>query len=42
VDKKSHGCYDGLSPTEVNVNQGAESTLEYLLAHQALERMALF
>ncbi|MDO8624790.1 MAG: glycosyltransferase family 4 protein [Candidatus Diapherotrites archaeon] len=42
VDHKSHGCYDGLSQTEINVNQGAESTLEYLLAHQALGRGALF
>ena len=42
VDKKSNGCYDGLSPTEVNVNQGAESTLEYLMARQALGRVALF
>ncbi len=42
VDAKSNGCYDGLSPTEINVNQGAESTLEYLMARQALERFALF
>lgn len=38
VDQKSNGCYDGLSPTEINVNQGAESTLEYLMARQALDQ----
>ncbi len=42
LDRKSNGCYDGLSPTEINVNQGAESTLEYLLARQALGQHALF
>jgi hypothetical protein len=26
------GCYDGLEETHVNLNQGAESTLSYLMA----------
>ncbi len=33
------GCYDGLEKTSVNLNQGAESTLSYLLARLAVERM---
>lgn len=31
-DKKSGGCYDGLQPQGPNLNQGAESTVSYLLA----------
>lgn len=31
-DKKSGGCYDGLHPHGPNLNQGAESTVSYLLA----------
>jgi hypothetical protein len=34
------GCYDGLSPQEVNLNQGAESTVCYLLARLQLERIS--
>jgi hypothetical protein len=26
------GCYDGLEATHVNLNQGAESTVSYLMA----------
>ncbi|MEY2871652.1 MAG: hypothetical protein RLZZ146_1575, partial [Bacteroidota bacterium] len=26
------GCYDGLEDTHVNLNQGAESTVSYLMA----------
>jgi hypothetical protein len=26
------GCYDGLEETHVNLNQGAESTISYLMA----------
>jgi glycosyltransferase involved in cell wall biosynthesis len=33
------GCYDGVEEFNVNLNQGAESTLSYLLARLALERM---
>ncbi len=32
------GCYDGLEETQVNLNQGAESTLSYLMARLALEK----
>ncbi len=35
------GCYDGLEKTSVNLNQGAESTLSYLLARLAVERMVV-
>ncbi len=31
-DFTTHGCYDGLHETGVNLNQGAESLLSYLLA----------
>ena len=33
------GCYDGLEIHNVNLNQGAESTISYLLARMALEDM---
>jgi hypothetical protein len=32
------GCYDGLEDTYVNLNQGAESTLSYLVARLTIER----
>jgi len=32
------GCYDGLNPEGVNRNQGAESTLSFLLALQTVSR----
>jgi len=31
------GCYDGLEETHVNLNQGAESTISYLLARLEME-----
>ncbi len=31
-DQSSGGCYDGLREKEVNLNEGAESTLSYLLS----------
>ncbi|MDN3656086.1 glycosyltransferase [Ferruginibacter paludis] len=31
------GCYDGLEDTYVNLNQGAESTLSYLMARLTME-----
>lgn len=34
------GCYDGLEETCVNLNQGAESTLSYLMARLLLEKRA--
>lgn len=33
------GCYDGVEEFNVNLNQGAESTLSYLLARLAMERI---
>ncbi|MFN3489651.1 MAG: glycosyltransferase [Emticicia sp.] len=32
------GCYDGLEETYVNLNQGAESTVSYLMARLTLEK----
>lgn len=34
------GCYDGLEQHNVNLNQGAESTVSYLMARLAMERHA--
>lgn len=34
-DPVSGGCYDGLHDGRVNLNQGAESTISYLMAHLA-------
>ncbi|WP_373516568.1 glycosyltransferase [Pricia sp.] len=35
------GCYDGLERHNVNLNQGAESTISYLLARMAFENFDL-
>lgn len=35
------GCYDGLELNNVNLNQGAESVLSYLLARMAFENLPL-
>jgi hypothetical protein len=32
------GCYDGLEDTYVNLNQGAESTVSYLMARLTIEK----
>jgi len=32
------GCYDGLEENQVNLNQGAESTVSYLMARLTLEK----
>ena len=32
------GCYDGLEETNVNLNQGAESTISYLMARLTIEK----
>lgn len=32
-------CFDGITPQGVNLNQGAESTLSYLLARLAMEKL---
>ena len=36
-DRTTGGCYDGLSEKNVNLNQGAESTISYLLARLQLD-----
>ncbi len=35
------GCYDGLEENNVNLNQGAESTLSYLMARLTVEKYLL-
>jgi len=37
-DEATGGCYDGLGEESLNLNQGAESTLSYLLARLELEQ----
>lgn len=32
------GCYDGLEDTYINLNQGAESTVSYLMARLTIEK----
>jgi hypothetical protein len=32
------GCYDGLEENHVNLNQGAESTISYLMARLTVEK----
>lgn len=32
------GCYDGLEKSQVNLNQGAESTISYLMARLTMEK----
>jgi hypothetical protein len=32
------GCYDGLEETHINLNQGAESTISYLMSRFTLEK----
>jgi hypothetical protein len=34
----SGGCYDGLEHDHVNINQGAESTVTYLMARICIEK----
>ncbi len=36
-DFRSRGCHDGLTPDGVNLNQGAESLISYMLAHLSIE-----
>ncbi len=33
------GCYDGLEETHINLNQGAESTVSYLIARMTVSSM---
>jgi glycosyltransferase involved in cell wall biosynthesis len=39
---KTGGCYDGLEQNHVNLNQGAESSISYLLSRLAMEKVPLF
>jgi hypothetical protein len=39
ADVSGGGCRDGLSPVGPNENQGAESTLMWLMALEAIRRM---
>jgi hypothetical protein len=36
---RTGGCYDGLEETEVNLNQGAESTVSYLMSQLTMEKI---
>lgn len=36
-DRQTGGCYDGIGKKGLNINQGAESTISYLLARLAME-----
>jgi uncharacterized protein YyaL (SSP411 family) len=36
---KTGGCYDGLEEKHVNLNQGAESTISYLMARLVIEQI---
>ena len=39
-DQATGGCFDGINPEGSNLNQGAESTISYLLARTEIEKMA--
>jgi hypothetical protein len=39
ADPRTGACHDGLTPTGVNLNQGAESTLMWLIALEEVRRM---
>lgn len=41
ADPERGSCYDGLAPEDVNCNQGAESTLAWLITQQALDSAGL-
>jgi glycosyltransferase involved in cell wall biosynthesis len=38
-NERTGGCYDGLSKDSINLNQGAESTIEYILSRLMLEEI---
>lgn len=38
-DFNTGGCYDGLHPDRVNLNQGAESLVSYLLSSITIKQM---
>ena len=37
-DESTGGCYDGIGESSINLNQGAESTISYLLARLSLSK----
>jgi hypothetical protein len=41
-DDSTGGCFDGINPEGLNLNQGAESTLAYLLARLEMEEIQNF
>lgn len=41
VDPETGGCFDGLTPTGVNTNQGAESLLAWLMAEEDMMEAGL-
>jgi hypothetical protein len=38
-DDVTGGCHDGLHPDRVNLNQGAESLISYLMSHITLSEL---
>ncbi|MFD2907695.1 glycosyltransferase [Flavobacterium ardleyense] len=38
---KTGGCYDGVEENHINLNQGAESTVSYLLSRLAMEQLSI-
>ena len=38
-DSKTGGCRDGLMADGINQNEGAESTIAWLLSHMALQKL---
>ncbi|MFC7337343.1 glycosyltransferase family 4 protein [Haloferula chungangensis] len=38
-DRETGGCHDGLQPSRLNRNQGAESTLAFWMAHADMRRL---
>ncbi len=40
-DEATGGCYDGLGRNSINFNQGAESTISYLLARLMIEKISV-
>jgi len=41
VDRKTGGCYDGLTEEGVNLNMGAESLVSYVISYLAISNTAL-
>ncbi|MDO8512942.1 MAG: hypothetical protein Q7S37_00345 [bacterium] len=39
IDPETHGCYDGLTHNGINLNQGAESIVCYLLSYLAMSKV---